>query len=131
MIHQSVLKVIKEDDLPTKISEYVRRNHPLFKLFHDCEGYCGFRYEEIYKCLEDEGEVTAGLGIRLQAALDLGLIGHDGIQISTDRTYFLTGKGLDCYLEYINQKNRMIEKERDRRKINRKNRLDKKLRYVA
>jgi len=116
-------------------SKYVERNMELLKIlsaWHDsvCYELASTTYEKIVKHLEEEGENTAGLLIKLERGINLGLIEHDGGSGLKDGNYFLSEKGKDLHIA----KERSIRKDmrkkiREERK--KKKRTTKRIEYIS
>jgi len=84
-------------DLLKKIRfEYIRQNKALVETLYYCYGFSSLTYEEIAGYLGGKGENTAGLLIRLERGIELGLIVHDRVSSLKERKYYLEEEGKIC-----------------------------------
>lgn len=86
-----------DPDLKAIRFEYIRRNKTLIEIFYYCYELFTLTYEEIVENLEQKGENTSGLLIRLERGINLGLITHNGSSSLKDGEYWLKEKGREIF----------------------------------
>lgn len=111
--------------------EYIERNMELLEIISACYELDSTTYEEIVKQLEEKGENTAGLLIKLERGINLKLIEYDGGSGLKDGYYYLSE---ECKELYTLKKRSMhiarVRKLREERK-KKKERTTKRLRYIS
>lgn len=111
--------------------EYIKRNRTLLEILSAYCGLAGTTYEEMVEYLEEKGENTAGLLIRLERGINLGLIEYDGGSGLKDGQYYLSRKyrGLPTLKKpsIPIARKKKIEEER----LKKEEKMRERLRYVS
>lgn len=113
--------------------EYIRRNKTLIEILYYCYGLSDLTYEEILENLEEKGENTSGLLIRLNRGIELGLITHDEASSLKDRKYYLgeVGRELSESREFfIYEDMRSLAKEVIQKAKKKRKKAKEKTRYI-
>lgn len=113
--------------------EYIRRNKTLIETLYYCRGFFDLTYEEIVENLEEKGENTAGLLIRIERGINLGLIKYDGTSSLKDRKYRLGEVGIELFESgrfFIYEDMRLLAKEVMKRAKKEIKKAEEKRRYI-